>query len=56
MLAHEEDLRRYRDGVRRIVDLEDHPAMAAVIESRVYPENSDLESDEGAGLVDEAGG
>ena len=46
LLDHEEDLRRYRDGVRMIVGLEDHPAMAGMIENRVYPEDSDLESDE----------
>ena len=46
LLNHEEDLRRYRDGVRMVVGLEDHPAMAAIIEKRVYPEDSDLESDE----------
>lgn len=50
LLDHEEDLRRYRDGIRMIVDLEDHPAMAAVIEERVYPEDSDLESDEALDL------
>ena len=46
LLDHEEDRRRYRDGIRMIVDLEDHPAMSAIIENRVYPEDSDLESDE----------
>ena len=50
LLDHEEDLRRYRDGIRMIVDLEDHPAMAAVIEKRVYPEDADLESDEALNL------
>ena len=45
LLSHEEDLRRYRDGIRLVVGLEDHPAMAAMIEKRVYPENSDLGSD-----------
>ena len=46
LLDHEEDLRRYRDGVRLLVSLGDHPAMAAMIDKRVYPEDSDLESDE----------
>ena len=46
LLDHEEDLRRYRDGVRLLVGLEDHPAMAAMIDKRVYPEDSNLESDE----------
>ena len=50
LLDHDEDLRRYRDGVRSIVDLEDHPAMDAIIERRVYPEDSDLESDEALNL------
>ena len=50
MLDHEEDLRRYRDGIRMIVDLEDHPAMAGLVEKRVYPEDSDLESDEALDL------
>ena len=46
LLDHEEDRRRYRDGVRLLVSLEDHPAMSAAIDKRVYPEDSDLESDE----------
>ena len=50
LLDHEEDLRRYRDGVRLVVSLEEHPAMAAMIEERVYPEDSDLESDEALDL------
>ena len=50
LLDHEEDLRRYRDGVRLLVSLEEHPAMAAVIDKRVYPEDSDLESDEALDL------
>ena len=50
LLDHEEDLRRYREGVRLLVGLEDQPAMAAVIEERVYPEDSDLESDESLDL------
>ena len=50
LLDHEEDLRRYRDGVRLLVSLEDHPAMSAAIDKRVYPEDSDLESDEALDL------
>ena len=50
LLDHEEDRRRYRDGVRMIVDMEDHPSMAAIIEKRVYPEDSDLESDDALDL------
>ena len=50
LLDDEEDLRRYRDGVRMIVGLEEHPAMAAMIEERVYPEDTDLESDDALDL------
>ena len=50
LLDHEEDRRRYRHGIRLIVSLEDHPAMAAMIDQRVYPEDSDLESDEALDL------
>ena len=50
LLDHEEDLRRYRDGVRHVVGLEDHPSMAAMIDERVYPEDSDLESDDALNL------
>ena len=46
LLDHEEDLRRARDGVRRLIDMEEHPALAALIDKRVCPEDSDLESDE----------
>ena len=46
LLQHAEDLRRCRDGVRTVVGLEEHPAMASIIDKRVYPEDSDLESDE----------
>ena len=50
LLDHEEDLRRCRDGIRMIVGLEDHPAMAAMIDKRIYPEDSDLKSDEALDL------
>ena len=50
LLDHEEDLRRYRDGVRLVVSLEDHSSMAAMIDERVYPEDSDLESDDALDL------
>ena len=50
LLDHEEDLRRYRDGVRQVVSLEEHPAIAAMIQERVYPEDSNLESDEALNL------
>ena len=45
LLDHEEDLRRARDGVRLIVGTEDHPELAALIDRRLDPEDSDLESD-----------
>ncbi len=45
LLDHEEDLRRSRDGVRLAVGMEEHPSIAALIDKRVCPEDSDLESD-----------
>ena len=50
LLDHEEDLRRYRDGVRRLVALEEHPAMAEVLQGRVYPTDADLETDDALDL------
>ena len=46
LLDHEEDLRRTREGVRLLVGMEDHPAIAPIIDKRLDPEDSDLESDE----------
>ena len=46
LLDHDEDLRRSRDGVRLVVGMEEHPAIAALIDKRVSPEDSDFESDE----------
>ena len=46
LLDHEEDLRRSREGVRLVVEMEDHPAIAPMIDKRLDPEDSDLESDE----------
>ena len=46
LLDDEEDMRRYRDGVRMLVGLGEHPAMSALIDKRLYPLDSDLESDE----------
>lgn len=46
LLDDQEDMRRYRDGIRMLVGLEDHPAMSALIDSRLYPLDSDIESDE----------
>ena len=45
-LEEAEDRRRLRDGVRMLVGLEDHPAMSALIERRLNPLDSDLESDD----------
>jgi len=44
-LTEEEDKRRFRDGVRMLVDLETHPDMSSMIEERLTPVDSDLESD-----------
>ena len=41
-----EDRRRLQDGIRMLVGLEDHPAMSALIERRLNPLDSDLESDD----------
>ena len=46
MLDDEEDMRRYKDGIRMLVSLEDHPSMREIIESRPYLLDADLESDE----------
>ena len=45
-LTEEEDRRRFRDGIRMLVRLENHPDMSALIEKRLTPLDSDLESDE----------
>jgi len=46
MLQHPEDMRRYREGIRMLVDLENHPSMSAIIEHRSDLQNVDLETDE----------
>ena len=46
LLEDDEDLRRYRDGVRMLVSLENHPSMAALIDHRLEPSEDDLESDD----------
>jgi len=46
LLDDPEDLRRYRDGVRILVNLENDPALSELIENRVYPTDTDLESDD----------
>ena len=45
-LTEEEDRRRFRHGVRMLVDLENQPDMKNLIQERLYPSDSDLESDE----------
>ena len=45
-LTEEEDRRRFRDGIKMLVDLENHPDMAAIIEKRLCPLDSELESEE----------
>ena len=45
-LDEEEDRRRFRDGIRMLVNLENSADMAALIEERIAPLDSDLESDE----------
>lgn len=45
-LTEEEDRRRFRDGIRMLVSLENNPDMAALIEERITPSDSDLLSDE----------
>ena len=44
-LTEEEDKRRFRDGVRMLVELENHPDMSSMIEERLTPIDADLESD-----------
>jgi len=46
LLDDAEDLRRYRDGVRMLVALENHSSMAALIDYRLEPGEEDLDSDD----------
>lgn len=46
LLDDPEDLRRYRDGIRMLVSLENDPALSELIENRVHPTDTDLESDD----------
>ena len=46
LLDDPEDLRRYRDGVRMLVGLENDSVLAVLIDNRVYPTDTDLESDD----------
>ncbi|MBT3941384.1 MAG: mycofactocin system GMC family oxidoreductase MftG [Chloroflexi bacterium] len=45
-LEEEEDRRRFRDGIRMLVELGENPDMRELIESRITPSQADLESDE----------
>ena len=45
-LEEAEDRRRIRDAIRMLVGLGDYPAMSALIERRLNPLDSDLESDD----------
>ena len=45
-LTEEEDRRRFRDGIKMLVDLENHPDMAAIIDERLCPLDSELDSEE----------
>ena len=46
LLDDAEDIRRYRDGVRMLVALENDPAMKNLIEYRLEPADADLETDD----------
>ena len=50
LLDHEEDMRRCRDGIRMLVDLENHPSMKKLIDYRLEPTDADLASDESLDL------
>ena len=45
-----EDIRRYRDGVRMLVALENHPSMESIVEHRLEPTDADLETDDSLDL------
>ena len=44
-LNEEEDRRRFRDGVKMLVELEKHPDISSLIQKRLTPLDSDLQSD-----------
>ena len=50
LLDDEEDMRRCRDGIRMLVDLENHPSMKKLIDYRLEPTDTDLASDESLDL------
>jgi len=45
-LADEEDRRRFRHAIHMLVGLENHPAMASLIQERLTPLDSDLATNE----------
>ena len=50
LLDHEEDMRRCRDGIRMLVDLENHQSMNKLIDRRLEPTDDDLATDEALDL------
>ena len=50
LLNDPEDLRRYRDGIRMLVSLENHPSMKNIVERRLEPTDADLTTDEALDL------
>ena len=46
LLDDPEDMRRYRDGVRILVGLEKHPSISEFVETRLYPLDSDMETND----------
>ena len=50
LLNDPEDLRRYRDGIRMLVSLENHPSMKNIVERRLEPTDADLATDEALDL------
>ena len=46
MLDDPEDMRRYKDGVRMLANLTNHPSLKKLIDEPIYPTNVDLATDE----------
>lgn len=46
LLDDPEDMRRYREGVRMLVALENHPSMSELVDYRLEPTDEDLATDE----------
>ena len=45
LMDHPEDLRRYRDGIRMLVDMENNPNLRDLISERLQPLDKELSSD-----------